>query len=107
MKKQSLLLIILFLLVFINSYACEICGCGHSNFQIGLLPNFNKAFVGFRYSYSGFKSRVKNEPSEFSRDNFQTMELWGGYNFKKLQVMTFVPYVMSRKVSDDGVTSFK
>jgi len=32
------------------------------------------------------------------------MELWGGYNFKRLQVMTFMPYVISHKESDDGFT---
>jgi len=33
------------------------------------------------------------------------MELWGGYNFKKIQVMAFLPYVISRKESDDGITN--
>jgi hypothetical protein len=105
MKKQCLLLIILTILIVINAQACEICGCGNSNFQIGMLPAFNKGFMGFRYSASRFSSHVKDEPSEFSRDNFQTLELWGGYNFKKLQVMAFVPYVLSKKKSDDGVTT--
>jgi hypothetical protein len=103
MKKLSFL-IIGFLLLSVRSFACEICGCSHSNFQIGLLPSFNKGFVGFRYSLSTFNSRVKDEPSEFSHDLYQTAELWGGYNFKKFQVMAFTPYIHSRKESDDGVT---
>jgi hypothetical protein len=92
----------LLLITSFQSLACEICGCGNSNFQIGILPTFNKGFIGYRYSYSTFRSQVRNEPSEFSHDYYQVMELWGGYNFKKIQVMAFVPYVFSKKVSDDG-----
>jgi hypothetical protein len=88
-----------------KSVACEICGCGNNNFQIGLLPTFNKGFLGYRYSYSHFNSAVRNEPAEFSRDYYQTMELWGGYNVKRFQFMAFVPYVFSRKESDDGETN--
>jgi hypothetical protein len=105
MKKRFLLFVILFPLTIITSTACEICGCGHSNFQIGLLPTFNKGFIGFRYNFSQFNSHVKDEPSEFSHDYFQTAELWGGYSYKKLQVMAFAPYVISRKESDDRVTT--
>jgi hypothetical protein len=105
MKKHHILIFIIFISLSLDGYGCEICGCSHGDFQIGLLPNFNKGFLGYRYGYSRFNSRVKDEPSEFSRDFYQTMELWGGYNFKNLQVMTFVPYIFSRKESDDGVTS--
>jgi hypothetical protein len=102
MKKFFAIIIITFL--FVNkTRACEICGCGHSSFQIGLLPTFNKGFLGFRYSYSRFSSRMKNEPSQFSNDYYQSMELWGGYNYKRIQTMVFLPYVLSTKRSDDGV----
>jgi hypothetical protein len=105
MKNTHILIgVILLFLVTTSSSACEICGCSNSNFQIGLLPAFNKGFFGYRYSYSRFSSSVRNEPSEFSRDYYQTMELWGGYNVKRFQFMAFVPYVFSRKVSDDGET---
>jgi len=100
--KRYIFLIILLVGISISSYACEICGCSNSNFQIGLLPTFNKEFLGFRYSYSRFNSQVKDDPSEFSKDYYQNMELWGGYNFKKLQVLAFMPYVISRKETDDG-----
>src|SRR5258706_7027451 len=102
MKKH--LLITLLLSISISSLACEICGCSNGNFQIGLLPNFNKGFFGFRYSFSQFNSHLKSDPTQFSHDYYKNMELWGGYNFKKLQVMAFMPYVFSRKESDDGVT---
>jgi hypothetical protein len=101
--KKTFAIIIITLLLTNRTWACEICGCGHSSFQIGLLPTFNRGFLGFRYSYSRFASRMKNEPSQFSNDYYQSMELWGGYNFKRIQTMVFLPYIMSTKRSDDGV----
>jgi hypothetical protein len=95
----------LLLVVILTTTACEICGCGHSSFQIGLLPNFNKGFIGLRYSYSTFRSHVKDEPSEYSFDRYQTAELWGGYQYRRFQFIAFLPYVISRKESDDGVTT--
>jgi hypothetical protein len=100
---RHLIIILLTLFVFIeSSQACEICGCGNNNFQIGLLPHFQKGFMGLRYTTSHFKSTMSDDPSEYSRDYYQSVELWGGYQFKKIQLMAFMPYLMTKKISDDG-----
>ncbi len=104
MKKYYSLIIILFLFISVSSHACEICGCGHGNFQIGLLPNFNKGFLGLRYTTSQFNSTLSTDASQFSHDYYKTAEVWGGFNIKKWQVMAFVPYLFARKVSDDSTT---
>lgn len=100
MKKSLLLLIFCALLTF-TARACPFCGCGNSNFQIGLVPSFNKGFIGIRHTYSSFKT---DSGSQFSRDRFYVTELWGGYNLGKFQVMAFVPYVAINKQSDDKPT---
>ncbi|GHN01733.1 hypothetical protein WSM22_32220 [Cytophagales bacterium WSM2-2] len=64
-----------------------------------MLPVFSKAFVGVRYTYTHFNT---DSSSQFSRDYFHSTELWGGYNFGRLQVMAFVPYLSIHKRSDDG-----
>ncbi|GHN02658.1 hypothetical protein WSM22_41470 [Cytophagales bacterium WSM2-2] len=89
-----------------SAAACPFCGCGNSNFQIGILPNYTKAFAGVRYTYSQFKSSSA-DGSQFSRDYFHSVELWGGYQFGKVQMMTFIPYITTHKVSDDGVVDTK
>ncbi len=104
MNKSSSLAAILSIMAASGSFACEICGCSNSNFQIGLLPNFAKGFVGYRYTSSQFNSVLRTDATQFSHDYYKTMEVWGGYNFKKFQVMVFMPYLFSRKVSDDGTT---
>jgi len=102
--KSSFLFVII-LLTATTGFACEICGCGNNNFQIGLLPNFRNGFVGLRYSYSSFHSEMADDHSEFSRDRYQSLEVWGGYQVRRLQLMTFIPYYQAKKVSDDGTSS--
>lgn len=98
MKRVSLtILFIVFSISF--ALACPYCGCGNSNFQIGVLPTFSNAFFGVRYTYAHFKT---DSSSQFSRDYFHTTEIWGGYKIGKFQVMAFVPYLSIHKLSDDG-----
>jgi len=104
MIKSYILTIILFVLL-LNASACEICGCSNSNFQIGILPTFSKGFVGIRYGTASFHSQVSTDATQFSSDFTHTTELWGGYNMKKWQFMAFLPYLSTRKESDDGVTT--
>lgn len=103
--KRIVSTIIIVLAAVIPGVACEICGCGNNNFQIGVLPNFRNGFAGLRYSYASFHSVVAGDHSQFSHDRYQSMELWGGYQFRKLQVMAFVPYYKMEKASDDGRSS--
>ncbi len=98
--KKFILLFLFIVGISTASRACPYCGCGNSNFQIGVLPTFSNAFVGVRYSYSYYKT---DSGSQFSRDYFHTMELWGGFKKGKFQFMAFVPYIAVHKLSDDGV----
>jgi hypothetical protein len=101
MKK----IFILFLLTlsFQNAYTCDICGCSSGNYFIGPFPQFNKHFFGMRYSYRSFNTVLKSDNNQFSKDFYQTVELWGGLQLgSKWQLIVFAPYNINHSVTDDG-----
>src|SRR3954452_6197936 len=104
MKK--LLIVFLLLLIIAPSFACDICGCSSGNYFLGPIPQFKKHFFGVRYSIRNYESRMTMDDEEFSKDFYQSAELWGGWNMgKKWQLLAFVPYNVNKQISDDGTSS--
>ena len=102
MKK--LYFAVLILLCVHEVSACDICGCSAGNYFIGPFPQFRKHFFGLRYSFRSFHSEVSGDATQFSKDFYQTTELWGGINVgKKWQIIGFLPYNINKQVSDDGI----
>src|SRR5215218_3212967 len=85
MRKIFILSILIF--SAFQSGACPICGCGVGGFYIGILPSFDRKFMGVRYQYMRYETHIANDASQFSHDYYRTLELWGGWSIgKKWQI---------------------
>jgi hypothetical protein len=108
MRKRLFLSGLLVVLFFCSSDACPICGCGGGNLYVGLLPDFKYQFIGLRFHASQYHSQLISDPSQFSTNDYSTIEIWGGLRLgKKFQLLAFIPYYSNKQVDDDGVTYTK
>lgn len=85
------------------AHACEFCGCGVGNFYLGILPQFQKNFVGVRYQVQDFNSHVGLHPSLATTEHFQSTELWTRfYITPKLQVISLIAYHFNEQTTTTG-----
>ncbi|WP_298391234.1 hypothetical protein [Hydrotalea sp.] len=105
MHKKIIATIIL-LIITLSSFACAICGCGGSNFYLGLMPHFRTKFIGIRYEYSNYNTVLTNNPTQFSHNYYNSVQVWGGFNVaKRWQLLYIVPVHFNKQIDDDGFTS--
>jgi hypothetical protein len=104
MKKY---IILVFLgIASLPAVACDICGCGVGSYYLGILPEYNKRFIGLRYQHKKLTTHLGplGERSPLTSDEtYQTAELWGGWNMgTKFRVLAFVPYNFNNRVAQTG-----
>lgn len=104
MKKY--LIIILLSVISLPSIACDICGCGVGSYYLGILPEYNKRFIGFRYQHKALTTHLgpTGERSPLTSDEtYQTAEIWGGLNIgNKFRILAFVPYNFNNRLAQTG-----
>lgn len=109
MKKISIILLLL--TAFLSSKACDICGCGVGSYYIGLLPEFNKRFVGLRYQYSAVTTQLDingNRTALTSDERYRSTEIWGAWNLgNRWRIMAIVPYNFNEKYNEGTETFSK
>lgn len=89
--------IILFFVGALPAKACDVCGCAPSSGGLGLLPGFQKHFVGLRYQYQSFYSRPHENDGKYqkSREQFHTIFFNGRWVVSpRFQFIALLPYKM-------------
>lgn len=98
--KKTLLVIVIMVASLGRTHACDVCGCALGGGYYGILPQFNKNFVGLRWSQAKFYAYMNHQGEylgeEYSNDTYNKLELWGRfYVTKRFQVFAFVPYAFN------------
>lgn len=106
MIRKISILIIAMVLTGISSKACDICGCGVGSYYLGILPEYNKRFIGLRYQHKTLVTHLGpvGERSPLTTDEtYQSAELWGGWNIgSKFRILAFVPYNFNKRSSQES-----
>jgi len=92
-----------------NATACDVCGCSVGGSYFGILPQFQRNFIGWRYQQRSFISEhltlFPNEVPIKSQESFYTTEAWGRYvPHPKVHVFAFVPFNYFTKREDSMFT---
>jgi len=106
MGLKKIIIGVFLLALSFPALACDICGCGVGSYHIGILPEYNKRFLGLRYQYKSLQTHLgpTGERTPLTADEtYQSAELWGGWNFgKKFRVLAFVPYNFNERTSQEA-----
>jgi hypothetical protein len=92
MKKITCMVV--FLLLSLAAYPCDACGNAATGGYIGILPQFNRHFVGIRYQFRYFSSLSATDPASGVRnvEYYHTWNIWGRINpHKRLQILINAP----------------
>lgn len=109
MKRIIVVLIVMMLTLGHDTKACDVCGCSLGGNYFGILPLYNKNFVGLRWSQAKFHSFIAATQyleAQQSDDTYSKLELWGRYYVTKhIQLFAFVPYAFNDMNGTDQVIS--
>lgn len=96
MRAVSFILLLLSVQTVAN--ACDVCGCSAGGSYFGILPMYQRHFVGMRYQTRSFQSsHIHNDPYP-SKEHFQTLDVWGRfYPSDRWQIFVFLPYNVFEK----------
>lgn len=94
---RTLLLTVTLLAFGSPASACDVCGCSIGGNYFGILPQFQRHFVGVRWSEQSFRSAHSRSAAESGRfdsdEHFRTVDVLGRfYPTRRWQVLTLAPY---------------
>lgn len=103
--KTRLFFMVALLAMCYKSHACDICGCAAGSNYLGILPQYQKHFFGFRYKFNNYQS-IHPDEGGIGRDYFHTGEIWGRFAiYPRLHLYGIVPFQFQKR-AEDGSTNW-
>lgn len=109
MKKY---LLVLGLLMACANYGrgCDICGCAAGGSYMGIMPMYQRNFIGFSYDYRFYTTYnlpdiLTGKVTQMGTDNYHTVNLMARYYpSKRVQLYAFVPLNDYRTMDDNQLS---
>ncbi|WP_157359357.1 transporter [Wenyingzhuangia fucanilytica] len=99
LKKISIVLITIF---SINSYACDVCGCGAGNSSSTQYSNYNYFGLSYNYMHFNYKEGI-HSTSPIGTDNINSVQLTGQYFITgRLSINTMIPFQFNEREASTG-----
>jgi hypothetical protein len=105
MKKIVLITVVVGTTIF-KTIACSICGCAGIGNYLGILPQYQKNYVGIRYNYRSFDFShpgiVGNAVGSVGSQSFQSAEIMGRFvPGKRWQLIASLPFQKTVSVENN------
>jgi hypothetical protein len=86
------------LLIVTSASACDICGCSSAGNTLGILPHYQRSFIGFRTFYQNFENVNPLYEADNIQDYFIQNNLWGRLALgNRWQLIGVLPYNINRR----------
>lgn len=91
------------LLLATSAFACDVCGCSGAGNTLGILPHYQRSFIGLRTFYQSYENVNPLYEGESLRDYYVQTNLWGRYAFgKRWQIIGVLPYNLNHRSFDNS-----
>ena len=101
MKKYFTAVLLIGSLLSVPARACDICGCGVSNYNPFLFPHLSKSYIGLSYLHRTYHTR--GDEGAFGTEHYNSFMLTGQYKLgKKLQFLALLPWQTNILTNDAG-----
>ena len=95
---MRILITAILLLIVSSTSACDICGCSVSGNTIGILPHYQRSFIGLRTFYQHFENVNPLYEDDDIQDYYLQNNLWGRIALgQRWQLIGVLPYRINHR----------